>query len=257
MKYQIENFKGSYDFRSNIHHGWQVEAHLHEYSELLYCKRGKGDVYINGKQLPLCEGQLVWIPPNYIHQYVCPDAEVICAVFSNDMIPLFFEAVGEKRLSVAPTDMSHMAELLENFHLLKKENRLRISGYLNLILDAVLAAATWETPCKTDGILYQKVISYVSAHYAEDITLVSLARLFGYNKKYLSHALHTLTGVHFRQLLALYRVERAKELLRAEQERNISDIATACGFSAFNTFHRAFKEITGMTPTAYRQGYSQ
>ncbi len=257
MKYQIENFKGSYDFRSNIHHGWQMEAHLHEYSELLYCKRGAGDVYINGKQLRLCEGQLVWIPPNYIHQYVCPDAEVICAVFSNDMIPLFFEAVGDKRLTVTPTDMTPLSEILEGLHLLQKENRLRISGYLNLICDAVLSVAVLEAHCKNDGILYQKVISYISTHYTEDITLASLAKLFGYNEKYLSHALHTLTGMHFRQLLALYRVNRAKNLLRTARERSISDIAADCGFSAFNTFHRAFKEVTGMTPTVYRQGYSQ
>ena len=101
MKYHNENFNGTLDFRSNFHQNWWVELHLHEYSEILYCKKGEGDILINGRNISLKSNEFIWIPPNYVHQYVFQNAELVCAVFSNDFIPLFFSAMGEKRLVVS------------------------------------------------------------------------------------------------------------------------------------------------------------
>ena len=103
--------------------------------------------------------------------------------------------------------------------------------------------------------MYQKVIFYLSEHYIENISLSSVAKTFGYNEKYLSHLLHDLTKMHFSKLIALYRVERAKQLLETEQKKTVTEIATACGFSAINTFHRTFKETVGVTPTEYRRSF--
>ena len=55
MQYQNENVGGSYAFRCCEHKGFVIEAHLHEYSELFYCRRGVGKVAINGKYLQLPE----------------------------------------------------------------------------------------------------------------------------------------------------------------------------------------------------------
>ena len=87
MEYQNENFSGIYDFRCRFHDGWQIEKHIHEYSELLYCAKGSCVVCVNRKRIVLAEKQLIWIPPNYIHEYERTDARLICAVFSNDFIP--------------------------------------------------------------------------------------------------------------------------------------------------------------------------
>ena len=101
MKYHGENFNGTFDFRSNFHQNWWVELHLHEYSEILYCKKGEGEILINGRMIRLRSNEFIWIPPNYVHQYAFQDAELVCAVFSNDFIPLVFSAMGEKRVSVS------------------------------------------------------------------------------------------------------------------------------------------------------------
>lgn len=252
MKYQLENFNGRYDFRSRFHEGWSVESHLHEYSELLYCRKGLCRAVVNGSEIALPAGHLLWLPPNYIHQYPDTDAQVICAVFSNDYIPLFFQITGGRRLKIVPVPAEELEEIICRFPALSREEPLRISGYLNLICAKVLAHPEYETARLSDSILYQKVISYLSEHFREDISLKSIARTFGYNEKYLSHALHDLTGIHFSKLLALYRVEHAGTLLR-ETRLSISEIAMRCGFSAVNSFNRVFKSMTGMTPSEYRK----
>lgn len=253
MEYHNENFNGEYDFRSRYHNGWQVGAHLHEYSEWLYCKSGSGMVTVNGCEILLSQNEMVFIPKNYVHQYDFPDAEVICAVFSNDFIPLFFRTVGNRYFCVRAVSAVGIADVLLKFPALSEGDALAACGHLNLIAAHILEKSEFEDAHPTDGILYQKVISYLSLHYAEEITLSGVARMFGYNEKYLSHALHSLTGIHFRQLLNFYRISHAKKLLVCEKSLTMSAIAAECGFGALNTFNREFKRASGITPTEYRK----
>lgn len=253
MQYQNENFNGILDYRSRFHNDFLVGMHLHEYSEVLYCQNGEGTVTVNGKQIRLYRRQFVWLPPNYVHQFDFQNAEVICAVFSNDLIPLFFQQLAKKRLVVTALEAGELHPILAGLHQLKKENYVLISGYLNLIGAKVLAESQLEAATQSDFPLYQKVITYLAEHYTEDITLSTLAQLFGYNEKYLSHALHTLTGIHFRQFLTFYRVNHAKQLLQSQPDRSIAEIAMQSGFAAMNTFQRAFKDVCGITPSEYRK----
>ena len=256
MEYQNENFNGEYDFRSRSHKGWHMNENLHEYSELLYCKEGEGDVLINGATLHLLAGQMVWIPPNYVHGYrFGTDTTVICAVFSNDFIPLFFQSTEGRFFRVSPIDPEELSTVLDIFPQLQRRDRFIISGYLNLLCDKVLRQSDFDNESHTDGVLYQKVISYVQTHYKENITLNQIAKHFGYNEKYLSHALYKLTGIHFRRLLAFYRIRHAKKLLENEPNMTVTVISAESGFGAINTFNRTFKEIVGITPLEHRRRF--
>ena len=255
MKYQNQNFNGEYDFRARFHKDWQMNEHLHEYSELLYCKKGSCTVIINKQKIRLSEKQLAWISPNYVHQYDCSSAEAICAVFSNDYIPLFFKELGKRTLRATPIDVSDLSDVLEVLPALTCNDSLAICGYLNLIGARVIGSSAFDNGRYMDGILYQKVVTYLSEHYMENITLSGIAKKFGYNEKYLSHALHNLTGIHFRQLLTFYRIDHAKKLLKSRKDINIATIAAESGFCSINTFNRSFRSMTGKSPSEYRNGY--
>lgn len=254
MRYQSENFGGDFVFRCKRHYNWEIDMHLHEYTELLYCMSGECEVYVNGDTFSLRGKEFIWLPSNYIHMYKSHDAELMCAVFSNDYVPLFNKMTGEKKLKISPISANGIEEIFKKLTDVKANDFLTLSGYLTLICARVFENAVLEDSRTVDEILYQKVIFYIQKHYTEDITLSGIAKRFGYNEKYLSHTLHELTGTHFRKLLTLYRINKAKELLSSGGNDNISSIALSCGFSALNTFHRAFKEATGVTPSEYKRG---
>ena len=253
MEYQSENFKGKLDFRSRVHENWYMKPHLHEYSEIIYIRHGFGNITVNGESITLTEKQFAWIPPNYIHEYHCENAESVCAVFSNDLIPLFFNAANGRKLVVTAIDSGELSSLLEILPDIKSEHYITISGYLNLISAKVVMKSTFIDKNNLDGELLQKTINYISEHYTENISLSKIAKKFGYNEKYLSHSLHSLTGIHFKQLLTFYRVEHAKMLLTSKTSMPLSEVATYSGFSAINSFNRNFKEATGRTPSEYRK----
>ena len=47
-------------------------------------------------------------------------------------------------------------------------------------------------------------------------------------------------------------LDQAKHLLASEPRRPILQVAFNCGFNSLGPFNRAFKEATGITPTAFR-----
>lgn len=255
MYYQKENFNGTYDFRSRFHHGFIIESHIHEYSEILYCQEGECEISINGKSIRLSDNEFVFIPPNYIHRYDCVDVNVICAVFSNDYIPLFFKSIKGKKLIEGKLDAGELKRVFEKLPTLDKTDTVLITAYLNLICDKVLKEGEYKKATSSEGILYQKVISYIADNYRENLSLNRVAKIFGYNVKYLSSAIHSSTGIHFSDLIAMYRVEYAKELL-IKSSLSVAEIGMECGYSAINSFNRQFKKMTHMTPTKFRQLYS-
>ncbi len=251
MKYQLENCSKNYDFRSRHHDGFIIDAHLHEFSEILFTKDGNADIFVNGKHIILPKNHIIFIPPNFIHEYKTYNAKLFCAVFSNDYIPVFFNQIGNRQITPEPIDASDCIEVVEKLYSVDKSSPLLISGYLSVILDLILKHSKLSTNEYLDGVLYQQIVSYISRHYTEDITLKSISKRFGYNEKYLSYTLHKLTGINIRKLIALYRINKAKELLSISQN-DVANIALTCGFSAINTFNRTFKELTGFTPSEYK-----
>lgn len=257
LEYQTENFFGVYDFRCRKHQDFFVDSHLHEYSEILYVHRGNGDLSVNGKAIRMPEKTMIYLPPNVIHEYYCTHAEVWCAVFSNDFIPAFFQELGGERTIPAPVAVGELLPVMEALFSEEEKGKMRLAGLLNLLLEQIVKESVLTDADQGDSVLYQKVISYLSEHFREEVTLSEVAEAFGYHPKYLSAKLHGLTKMHFCRLLSLYRIGYARTLLeKREADMTITRVADESGFSSLCTFHRAFRELVGMTPSEYRDRHS-
>lgn len=253
MIYQIENINKAFDFRCRLHNGWNMEEHIHEYTEILYCKSGFCQIEVNRKPILLNQNQFVLIPPNYIHQYKSTDAQLLCAVFSNDFVPFFFQLTQSKKITVKNLIAEDLTDILDSLYTIDRKNITLIMAYLNLICAKVIDNYDFEVASQSDSNLYQKVIPYISENFKENISLKQIAEEFNYNEKYLSHCLHTLTNMHFSQFIAMYRIEYAKKLLITKPLLTVSEIASHSGFSSINTFNRWFKKITNLTPLEYKK----
>ena len=97
-----------------------------------------------------------------------------------------------------------------------------------------------------------RVQQFVDEHYADRITLEKAADIACLDKKYFSTYFHSKTGVRFVDWISWVRISHAMELIRREN-RPISLVAEASGFSDLRTFERAFKKCTGVTPTEYKK----
>ncbi|GHU88541.1 hypothetical protein FACS1894155_03610 [Bacteroidia bacterium] len=86
------------------------------------------------------------------------------------------------------------------------------------------------------------------------ITLDSLAIRMNVSRNRLSHTINNYTGKNFNQYINEYRI---KEILKMMSESNykhmsIEEIAEQGGFNSRSSFYKAFKDITGQTPSQFK-----
>ena len=102
-----------------------------------------------------------------------------------------------------------------------------------------------------DTMRTKHILQYIAAHYAEDITLDTLAASANCSKSACLRAFRaTLQTTPYKYLIE-YRLEQAALLLR-QTNAPVAAIAEAVGFHHVSLFGKSFKAKTGATPHAYR-----
>jgi AraC family transcriptional regulator len=98
----------------------------------------------------------------------------------------------------------------------------------------------------------RRVTDLVRAKIDNDLTLEDLAQSADLSVAHFSQMFRRSTGESPHQFVLRRRVERAKEMLRAAEAR-VLDVAVACGFKTQQHFARVFRQLSGTSPTKYRQ----
>lgn len=98
-----------------------------------------------------------------------------------------------------------------------------------------------------------RALRIMESHLARPLTMEALSRQAGVSRRNLEYLFkkHLDQGPY--QQLIWMRLHLAKRLLRHSQ-KNMTDIAEACGFTNAREFSVRFKEKTGQTPSQYREG---
>ncbi|AFY77191.1 transcriptional regulator containing an amidase domain and an AraC-type DNA-binding HTH domain [Pleurocapsa sp. PCC 7327] len=143
---------------------------------------------------------------------------------------------------------------------LQQENlggRLYIESLANVLAVHLLRQYSAPKPLLAiyEGGLSQRqvlqVLDYLNEHLNQDIKLADLAQLLGMSQFHFSHLFKQSLGIAPYQYLLQQRIERAKQLLK-QTERSIMEIALECGFNSHSHLSKQFRQLTGMTPKAYR-----
>ena len=109
-----------------------------------------------------------------------------------------------------------------------------------------------ESVANESEMLYGKILSFLSDHYTENISLKDVAESCHYSSSYLRHFLKERTRKTFRQYLTELRLAHAKRLLKTTA-LSIAEIAAESGFDDPNYFTNLFHKETGIPPKKYRK----
>ena len=107
----------------------------------------------------------------------------------------------------------------------------------------------------TTALLHQ--IEVARAYRDAELTIGALAERLGVAEYKLRRLINQGLGYrNFNVFLNHYRIEAAKAALRDPSQAAVSilSIAMDCGFQSLGPFNRAFKAMTGCTPSEYRRG---
>ena len=96
------------------------------------------------------------------------------------------------------------------------------------------------------------LVAYMEKHIAQSMSIRALSRLVYLSCDGFRRGFKRSFGMPPRRYLNRQRIERAKTLL-AQSAESITAIGLGLGFSQASSFSAAFRRVTGISPTEYRQ----
>src|SRR6202041_1664580 len=100
----------------------------------------------------------------------------------------------------------------------------------------------------------RRIKELVHAKMGDDLSLDEMAQSIGLSTAHFARMFRKSTGETPHQFVLRQRVERAKAMLRVPDAR-ILDVAVACGFTTQQHFAQVFRDVSGVSPSQYRQDF--
>ena len=98
---------------------------------------------------------------------------------------------------------------------------------------------------------FDKMLSFIAIHYADNITLTDVAKAGGISDNYAITLFRRLLGRTVKSYIVEFRITNAKMQLVNGGDK-IINIAMDCGFGSESSFYEAFKKYVGITPAMFR-----
>lgn len=253
-------------------------SHRHNYIEVLYVCEGKLTNIIDGKQVCIQKGELLFLN-QFTHHEILPAGENDIVI--NFMIlPEFFDTVYTMAGSNNPLadflvnvlrqdeekgEYLHfkVAEVLQIQNLLENiiyslvtgkgdQNRINQTtmGLIFLYLIDSVQYVEMRLPNQYENMIAMTTLDYIEQNYSQ-ATLTELCEKLHLPMHTLSKMIKKNTGFNFKELLQRKRLNKAVELM-CDTNMAINDIILMVGYENKSYFHRVFKERYHMTPRAFR-----
>lgn len=252
--------------------GFQV-MHWHEDFQFIYVIDGKIKFLTLNKRIEVSASQGIFINKNILHQvkeftschyksFVFPDyflkfyfgspAGVFVDSISENEDLEFYHFTGQNEWE--NTVLNLLQKLTE-----MEEKKTEFYPYEILLI----LSSLWLTfrknillpPQQQENIVsirMQKFLNYIANHYAEDISLESLAKIGNVGKSECLRCFKASLQTTPYKYLMEYRLSKAADLLKTT-DLPIGVISENVGFHQVSHFGKCFKEKTGYSPKDYRK----
>ena len=253
-------------------------VHRHNYVEVLYVCEGSLTNIIDGKQVVVKKGELLFLNQFTHHEILAAGKNDIAINFM--ILPEFFDvaysmagnnnvladflvnvlrqdARQEQYLYFKVSEVLQIQNLLENmiYSLVTgrgDQNRINQTtmGLIFLYLLDSVQYVGMRLPNQYENMISMTTLDYIEQKY-RNATLTELCDMLHLPMHVLSKMIKKTTGFNFKELLQRKRLNKAVELM-CDTDLPISDVIAAVGYENNSYFHRVFKERYHMTPRAFR-----
>ncbi len=263
-----------------------VQAHIHNYIEIIYALSGKYQIFLNNENYNFCEGDMVLINSNEIHNILSLSEgsnRYIVIKFEPEILYTTTQSLFEMKY-VMPfilTESTHQKVFLKEdldrtvipglIYGISKEFADKHYGYelairANIYNLFLLILRRWneqnvdlniEKEMNKDMVKkFQNVFDYIEDNYQQDITAYDMALLCNLSYSYFSRLFTKIMKRNFREYLNYIRITKSERLLTLT-DLNITEIAMQVGFSTSSYFIQQFKYYKHISPKQYQLRFKE
>ena len=256
--YEDENFPIIFHTQ-HLHSTYNFISHWHPNIELLCFYEGKCKIIIDTETYDAEPGDIILIPSNSLHRIISltPVSSYYCLIADQNYFEPFGLIWNNNFINRKIKDTS----LCASFNLISNEFTSKNLYYKPCILSETLRTLThimrYHTTDENLSLTsiqasrietIKKVLSFINAHYTENISIDALADLSGFSKYHFCHIFKDATGITVTHYINSVRCRKAKELLK-KGKCNVSEAASRCGFSNLSYFTRTYLKFNGELPS--------
>lgn len=128
-----------------------------------------------------------------------------------------------------------------------RDEKGQVTGLIGISKDLTALVSREEVP---PGVA--QALQHLEASFDEAVSPSSLARKAGMSAARFARVIKRIHGISPMQLITKTRITAGSRLLR-ETDSSIAEIALNCGFADHSAFTRAFRAVTGHSPSEYRR----
>lgn len=238
------------------------DKHWHRSIEIFAVFEGHLTFYLNNEEKQMKEGEFVLVNSNEIHAVDAPEPnktivlqiplQEVSDYFTEDQYIRFTHKQKDQDRKV----MDLVGEMYDCYCKKQVGYDMRVKSEYYMLL-YMLISMYRELDVKEELFKQNKKLSkltpitkYIKEHYQEEISLESLAEIFGYAPTYISRMFQKYAGINYKDYLQNIRIEYAFADLK-HAELTVSEIAYKHGFPNSRAFTNAFQKKYGMVPSEY------
>ena len=258
----------------------KVFLHNHEFYEMVLVDTGFSMHICDETTTILTGGDLFLVKPGKTHSYMSLHSVKIYNILFYDSflgedlqefkkIYGMEEILGESGCGFMKLHVS-LKEKQEIIALLEKviwEIKNKKSGWhikvKSLMMDFLISYMRKTTDYHKSGqeitsnfTQINSALRYIETNYNKDISVKDIAQATGLSPDYMSKQFKNMVGVGPAEYYRNLRMAKAMEMLK-NSDISITEVAEQLGFCDTSIFSRQFKQIVGVSPTAFRAGKNQ
>jgi len=229
-------------------------AHFHMSPELFILKKGRCTVMSNGKIYNMTDGCVAFFSPYDTHAYLAEDLPqknppniivVIppffwnsCTVLSNNDSPV--EAVIHN-----PALCNKLEHIVSEFLFDNDIPNNVLKAAIDLLFAYVANAFVFEQRKKNcEQTVIQSMLSYISDHYREKISLQTISSAIGYSPAYLSRVFNAYFGTSVSNHINMLRLNYVEEMQKLNPNAKTTSLIYESGFGGIQTYYRNKAKLT-------------
>lgn len=251
------------------------QPHSHDFPEIAVILDGTGEFCVDGSTLPVKKGDLLLFNPGVMHQSRHISDSHQAAEFYTAFTNLRFRDMDEnqncfpgKPVLLHPKEkvflqISRLAEamMVEACHT-ELGRYFMLKSYLTQLILLLYREQTGSASAAGTGYYFEsnnkkyiveQVVDYFERHFSEKISLDQIARNMYLSPFYISRLFKNEVGDTPINYLISLRMKEAEQLLLAQPDASVQDIAKSVGYEDAYHFSKVFKKHFGISPSNFRK----
>ena len=222
-------------------------AHFHRNLEILAVQNGTHRVTLNGKAYEVGAGDVFFCASFNLHSFEesQPQRRNDCLMIVPSRITSRFNERNKGMRPACPVvhdenlcrDLIQIADkwmLNQNAEQSVRDAAAEL--FLSLIETRLVMSPGKE---KDETQLIRDVLSYISEHFREDVSLPKIAKIFGYAQTNISRVFHRYTDTGLPRYVNKLRLHYVESAMRSSPDADLTNVIFDAGFKSIPTYYRA------------------